>query len=70
MFLIGSEKMNIINYRHAEKWPSLHYEFPNGYHQDFVSERLRIPEGIFDPSVLKVKVNLKVLQPIPELFIL
>ncbi len=46
----------MINLRHAEKWPSLHYEFPNGYHQDFVSERLRIPEGIFDPSVLKVGI--------------
>ena len=29
------------------------YEFPNGYHQDFGSERFKIPEALFDPSHLK-----------------
>ncbi|CAH0389108.1 unnamed protein product [Bemisia tabaci] len=31
--------------------PAYHYEFPNGYHQDFGSERFRIPEVLFDPSM-------------------
>ncbi|XKL61234.1 hypothetical protein PGB90_008291 [Kerria lacca] len=31
--------------------PTSHYEFPNGYHQDFGSERFKIPEVLFDPSV-------------------
>lgn len=33
--------------------PSVHYEFPNGYHQDFSSERFRIPEALFDPSQMR-----------------
>jgi hypothetical protein len=33
--------------------PTVHYEFPTGYHQDFGSERFRIPEALFDPSVVK-----------------
>lgn len=31
--------------------PTSHYEFPNGYHQDFGCERFKIPEILFDPSV-------------------
>ncbi|CAH0386569.1 unnamed protein product [Bemisia tabaci] len=31
--------------------PSYHYEFPNGYHQDFGCERFKIPEVLFDPSM-------------------
>jgi len=34
--------------------PTVQYEFPNGYNQAFGSERFRIPEGLFDPSVIKV----------------
>lgn len=33
--------------------PLVHYEFPNGYHQDFGSERFKIPEALFDPSSIK-----------------
>lgn len=35
--------------------PAVHYEFPNGYHQDFGSERFRIPEALFDPSVVQMR---------------
>ena len=38
----------------AESMPIVHYEFPNGYNVDFAEERLRIPEALFDPSVIKV----------------
>ncbi len=38
-----------------EQMPTVHYEFPNGYNDDFGTERFRIPEGIFDPSIIKVK---------------
>ncbi|CAI6357131.1 unnamed protein product [Macrosiphum euphorbiae] len=30
--------------------PTSHYEFPNGYNQDFGNERFKIPEMLFDPS--------------------
>ena len=36
-----------------ETMPTSHYEFPNGYNQDFGSERFRIAEGLFDPSLIK-----------------
>lgn len=38
----------------AESMPTMHYEFPNGYNQDFGAERFRVCEGLFDPSVIKV----------------
>lgn len=38
----------------VESMPTVHYEFPNGYHQDCGYERLKIPEGLFDPSMIKV----------------
>lgn len=34
--------------------PTVHYEFPSGFHQDFGPERFRIPEALFDPSVVSV----------------
>lgn len=34
--------------------PTVHYEYPNGYNCDFGAERLKIPEGLFDPSNVKV----------------
>ena len=43
----------------VEQMPTVHYEFPNGYNQDFASERFRIPEGLFDPSVIKVRLDIK-----------
>ncbi|KDR24116.1 Actin-like protein 6A [Zootermopsis nevadensis] len=38
--------------------PTVHYEFPSGYHQDFGSERFRIPEALFDPSVVQMRGGL------------
>ncbi|XP_014234274.1 actin-like protein 6B [Trichogramma pretiosum] len=35
--------------------PSVSYEFPTGYRQDFGSERFRIPEALFDPSVVPMR---------------
>ena len=34
--------------------PTQYYEFPNGYNSDFGAERYRIPEQMFDPSLIKV----------------
>lgn len=33
--------------------PRVSYEFPNGYNTDFGEERYRIPEALFNPSILK-----------------
>lgn len=38
----------------VETIPSVHYEFPDGYNQDFGPERFKVPESLFDPSVIKV----------------
>uniref|UniRef100_A0A8C7XKF8 Actin-like protein 6A n=1 Tax=Oryzias sinensis TaxID=183150 RepID=A0A8C7XKF8_9TELE len=38
----------------AAQMPTMHYELPNGYNCDFGAERLKIPEGLFDPSNAKV----------------
>lgn len=37
----------------AESMPTIHYEFPNGYNQDFGYERFLLPEALFDPSNIK-----------------
>lgn len=37
----------------VDSMPSVHYEFPNGYNQDFGWERFKACEGLFDPSVIK-----------------
>ncbi|MBZ3884683.1 Actin-like protein 6B [Sciurus carolinensis] len=37
----------------AAQMPTVHYEMPNGYNTDYGAERLRIPEGLFDPSNVK-----------------
>ncbi|XP_059831037.1 actin-like protein 6B isoform X4 [Hypanus sabinus] len=37
----------------AAQMPTVHYEMPNGYNCDYGAERLRIPEGLFDPSNVK-----------------
>ncbi|KAK2721674.1 hypothetical protein QYM36_003843, partial [Artemia franciscana] len=37
----------------ASTMPSVQYEFPTGYHQDFGAERFRIPEALFDPSGIR-----------------
>ncbi len=36
--------------------PSVSYEFPNGFNTDFDSERFKIPEALFNPSILKVNI--------------
>lgn len=41
-------------FRVAAQMPTVHYELPNGYNCDFGAERLKIPEGLFDPSNAKV----------------
>lgn len=33
--------------------PRISYEFPNGYNTDFGEERFRIPEALFEPSIVK-----------------
>ena len=33
--------------------PRISYEFPNGFNTDFGEERFRIPEALFNTSVLK-----------------
>lgn len=37
----------------AETMPNIHYEFPNGYNQDFGYEKYKVCEGLFDPSMIK-----------------
>uniref|UniRef100_A0A8C1VJ89 Actin-like protein 6A n=1 Tax=Cyprinus carpio TaxID=7962 RepID=A0A8C1VJ89_CYPCA len=39
----------------AAQMPTVHYELPNGYNCDFGAERLKIPEGLFDPSNAKAR---------------
>lgn len=46
--------------RVAAQMPTVHYELPNGYNCDFGAERLKIPEGLFDPSNAKVCVRKEV----------
>lgn len=38
--------------RAAAQIPSVHYEFPSGYHQDFGCERFKLAESLFDHSML------------------
>lgn len=38
--------------RVASQIPSVHYEFPTGYHQDFSSERFKLAESLFDHTML------------------
>ncbi|RWS32025.1 Actin-like protein 6A [Leptotrombidium deliense] len=37
----------------VDNMPTIHYEFPNGYNQDYGAERFMIPEALFDPSNIK-----------------
>lgn len=38
--------------RVASQIPSVHYEFPTGYHQDFSCERFKLAESLFDHTML------------------
>jgi actin-related protein len=42
-------------YNHSEisLLPRLNYEFPNGFNTDFGEERYRIPEALFEPTIVK-----------------
>ena len=48
------EESHSVLGRVAAQMPTVHYEMPNGYNTDYGAERLRIPEGLFDPSNVKV----------------
>lgn len=37
----------------ADNMPTVHYEFPNGYNQDFGFQRFLMPEALFDASNIK-----------------
>lgn len=45
---------NVYNESERSLLPRVPYEFPNGYNTDFGEERFRIPEALFNPSILKV----------------
>ena len=49
-----SGDLTVSLHRVAAQMPTVHYELPNGYNCDFGAERLKIPEGLFDPSNAKV----------------
>lgn len=38
--------------RAASQIPSVHYEFPTGYHQEFGCERFKLAESLFDHTML------------------
>jgi actin-like protein 6B len=38
--------------RVASQIPAVHYEFPDGYHQDFGPERFKLAESLFEQTVL------------------
>lgn len=48
-------QIDCLIYSTAESMPAISYEFPNGYNHDFGPEKYRIAEGLFDPSVIKVR---------------
>ncbi|VEN54096.1 unnamed protein product [Callosobruchus maculatus] len=43
---------NPYDERQVANIPSVHYEFPTGYHQDFGPERFKLAEGLFDHAML------------------
>lgn len=56
--ILMKKKNHILHsalYRVAAQMPTVHYELPNGYNCDFGAERLKIPEGLFDPSNAKAR---------------
>ncbi|CAJ0923826.1 unnamed protein product, partial [Mesorhabditis belari] len=42
-----------IDVESAEKLPSSPYGFPNGFHKEFLAERIKVPEGLFDLKYLR-----------------
>jgi actin-related protein len=55
-YKIKSKAISIFIFKLSEisVLPRIPYEFPNGYNTDFGEERFRIPEALFNPSILKV----------------
>lgn len=53
-FQISTSQVLEVPYdeRTASQIPSVHYEFPSGYHQDFGCERFKLAESLFDHSML------------------
>lgn len=43
---------NPFDERAASQIPTVHYEFPTGYHQEFGSERFKLAESLFDHTML------------------
>jgi len=43
---------NPYDERTASQIPSVHYEFPTGYHQEFGCERFKLAESLFDHTML------------------
>ena len=40
--------------RAIDQMPTIPYEFSSGYHSEFGAERIKMTEGLFDPSQVKV----------------
>ena len=38
----------------VEQMLSVAYEFPSGFNREFAEERIRVAEGLFDPTMIKV----------------
>ncbi|XP_040564619.1 actin-like protein 6B isoform X2 [Lepeophtheirus salmonis] len=43
--------------------PHQSYEFPNGYNDEYESERFKIPEALFDPSIIRAPQAASMLSP-------
>lgn len=43
----------------ADNMPTIHFDFPNGFNQDFSAERFYLPEALFDPSKINSNINVK-----------
>ncbi|CAB3410093.1 unnamed protein product [Caenorhabditis bovis] len=42
-----------IDLEYADKLPSTPYAFPNGFHKEFLAERIKLPECLFDLNYLR-----------------
>ncbi|EPB67998.1 Actin [Ancylostoma ceylanicum] len=42
-----------LDAEYAEKLPSAPYSFPNGFTKEFLAERIKVPEGLFDLKYLR-----------------
>lgn len=44
-----------LSYSTVDTFPTIGYEFPNGFNFELGHERFQIPEALFDPSILLVR---------------